>query len=79
VIDAGEALSVGFISRLADTSEVDAIAQKYAADIGSKPAHVMQQIRRLINGGAHRSAQQAASFELEALNVLIPEAASRPR
>jgi len=79
VIGAEEALSGGFISRLADSSEVDVLAQEYAAEIADKQPHVMRQIRRLIDDGAHRSANQAASFELEALNVLIPEAANRVR
>lgn len=77
VIDAEEAFRKGFVSTLAQASDVESIAQKYVEDIASTPPHVMQRIRQLINDGAHRSARQAAFFELDALNSLIPEAAAK--
>jgi enoyl-CoA hydratase/carnithine racemase len=79
VVDAYEAVSRGLVSMLAETSEVDSIAQKYAEDMASKPARVMRKIRQLINDGANRTALQAACFELDELNLLIPEATARAR
>lgn len=79
VIDAHEALAKGFVSHVFADADTLSAATRYARQLAAKPAGATQQIRRLLDEGATRTASEAAAAEVDALNILIPAIAAHKR
>lgn len=73
-VDSREALRRGLVSRRVANDKVLATAMEHAALLARKTAPATMAIRRMLQGGALATTEDAIGRELAALNELIPAA-----